>query len=129
MKKEQIIEVIEKLVEGISPVGDASVDSKIEENLKVFIEVFEDMHDTISSISYDNKDFHQASIKSSVALCDKALRGVVIDSEIYDELVEQNKERLEALENLVNQLELEYVGSRTDELAEAAKKVINNAKS
>jgi hypothetical protein len=124
MKKEQIVEIIEKLIGSIEPVGDASIDGKREENLKVFIGVFEDMLNTLDNISYENRDFHQVSIKNSVALCDKALRDAAIDSKPHEELMGGCIGALEMCQNIVMPTEQDLKAMK-ETLAE----IINNAKS
>ena len=39
MKAEQIIEVIDKLVGGITPIGETNYDNKVKENLNTMIEI------------------------------------------------------------------------------------------
>ena len=54
MTKEQIIEVIDKLVGGIAPIGESNYDSKAKKNLEVMIEITGHYVDEICEIAQNN---------------------------------------------------------------------------
>lgn len=80
MEAETIYEVLTNLIGKIEPAGDAAIDGTREENMKVFIEVFDKMHCEIDRIAFDYKDNHEASIKRIVGLCDYQLDKMGIES-------------------------------------------------
>lgn len=54
MKAEQIIEVVDKLVGGIVPIGETNYDNKVKENLNTMIEVVGHYVDEICEIAQMN---------------------------------------------------------------------------
>ena len=79
MTKEIVLEVIQKLIGNINPVADSAIDKKRFENLKLFIEVFDEMHTMIDDISYNWKERQYASVKPFVLACDKQLEKMGIN--------------------------------------------------
>jgi len=73
MTKEIVLEVIEKLIGKISPMADAAFDSDRLKNLKLFIEVFDEMHTMIDDIAYRHKDTKYGSVRPFVEECSKQL--------------------------------------------------------
>ena len=62
-------DVVKKLIGDIRPLGDASRDVKILENLKAMCELMDEIHTAIDSVAYDFKDDKQSSV---VACCEYA---------------------------------------------------------
>lgn len=62
-------DVVKKLIGEIRPVGDASRDPKILENLKAMCELHAEIHAAIDSVAYDFKNDKQGSVKT---VCDFA---------------------------------------------------------
>ena len=54
MKTEQIIEVIDKLIGGITPIGETNYDNKVKQNLNTMIEVVGHYVDEICEIAHMN---------------------------------------------------------------------------
>lgn len=54
MKAEQIIEVIDKLVGGITPIGESNYDNKVKENLNTMIEIVGHYVDELGEIAQMN---------------------------------------------------------------------------
>lgn len=81
MTKETILEVINKLIGNINPVADASIDRERIENLKLFIDVFDEMHTMIDDIPYRWKDTHYGSVKPFVDACNEQLDRMGIHGE------------------------------------------------
>ena len=73
MTKENIIEVITKLIGEINPVADAAIDYERLENLKLFTDVFIKMYVMIEDIAYRNEDTPYGSVKPFVELCNELL--------------------------------------------------------
>jgi len=73
MKKETVLEVLNKIIGEIKPVADYGIDTDRFENLKLFIEVFDEMHTMIDDIAYYNKDTKFGSVKPFVNECNKQL--------------------------------------------------------
>jgi hypothetical protein len=63
MTKEIVLEVIEKLIGKINPMADAAFDSDRLKNLKLFIEVCDEMNTMIDDIAYKHKDTKYGSVK------------------------------------------------------------------
>lgn len=72
MKKEQIIEVIDKLVGGITPIGETNYDNEAKNNLEVMIEIVGHYVDEICEIAQTNS--HMTSIQN----CQKIAEDFVI---------------------------------------------------
>lgn len=73
MNKEIVLEVIEKMIGNINPVADAAIDSERFENLKLFIDVFSEMHMKIDDIAYRWKDTRFGSVEPFVKACNDRL--------------------------------------------------------
>ena len=73
MDKENVLEVLKKLVGNINPVADSAIDRERFENLKLFLEVFEEMHTMIDDISHAWRDTPYGSVKPFVDACNKQL--------------------------------------------------------
>lgn len=73
MTKEIVLEVIQKLIGNINPVADASVDMERIENLKLFIDVFDEMHTMIDDITYRWRDTNYCSVTPFVNACNEQL--------------------------------------------------------
>ena len=54
MKAEQIIEVIDKLIGGIEPIGETNYDNKVKENLNTMVEVVGHYVDEICEVAQMN---------------------------------------------------------------------------
>ena len=54
MKTEQIIEVIDKLIGGITPIGETNYDNKVKQNLNTMIEVVGHYVDEICEVAQMN---------------------------------------------------------------------------
>lgn len=79
MNKETILEVINKLTGDIYPVAYSETDRERLENLKLFIEVFDEMHTMIDNIAYRWKDTNYGSIRPFVKACNDQLDKMGID--------------------------------------------------
>ena len=73
MTKEIVLEVIEKLIGNVNPVADSAIDYERFKNLKLFIDVFDEMHTVIDNIPYRWKDSNYNSVKPFVDACNKQL--------------------------------------------------------
>lgn len=62
-------DVVKKLIGDIRPIGDASRDVQILENLKAMCELMDEIHTAIDAVGYDFKDDKQNSV---VACCEYA---------------------------------------------------------
>jgi hypothetical protein len=85
MNKEQIIEVIDKLVGGITPIGETNYDVKAKKNLEVIIEIVGHYVDEICEIA--QKDSYMASIQECQKIAKYFIRGLKdayesLDSEV-----------------------------------------------
>lgn len=76
MDSDQILEVINKLVGEIDPVGDSHEDGKRTENLKTYLQIWDKMHTKIDDIAYRRKDRQEHSVKEMVKLCNLYLDNV-----------------------------------------------------
>lgn len=54
MKTEQIVEVIDKLIGGITPIGETNYDNKVKQNLNTMIEVVGHYVDEICEVAQMN---------------------------------------------------------------------------
>lgn len=63
METNQILEVIEKLVGKINPVGETNADDERFENLKKLCEITNELIIKIDYVSCENKDRHEYSMK------------------------------------------------------------------
>jgi len=82
MKVEQVIEVIDKLVGGITPIGETNCDNKAKENLNMIIEVVGHYVDEICEVA-QMSNYHQASIQRCQEIAEKFIRNL---PEIYESL-------------------------------------------
>lgn len=73
MTKETVLEVLNKIIGEIKPVADSGIDADRFENLKLFLDVFDEMHTMIDDIAYYNKDTKFGSVKPFVNECNKML--------------------------------------------------------
>lgn len=74
MKPEQIIEVIDKLVGGIKPIGETNYDNKVKYNLGVMIEVIGHYVDEICEIAQANS--YMASIQDCQKMAEDFIKGL-----------------------------------------------------
>jgi len=79
MKKETVLEVIQKIIGEIHPVADSAIDAKRIENLKLFIDVFDEMHTMIDDIAYKWKDTKYNSAKPFAEEYNKQLKRIGIN--------------------------------------------------
>lgn len=85
MTKEQIIEVIDKLVGGIVPIGESNYDAKAKKNLEVMIEIVGHYVDEICEIA--QMDSYMASIQNCQEIARDFVKGLKdayesLDSEV-----------------------------------------------
>lgn len=74
MNEEQIIEVIDKLVGGITPIGDSSYDAKAKKNLEAMIEIVGHYVDEIWEIAMTNS--YMDSVKDCQKIAEDFIRGL-----------------------------------------------------
>ena len=74
MKAEQIIEVIDKLVGGITPIGESNYDNKVKENLNIMIERVGHYVDELGEIAQMNS--YCASIQDCRAIARYFIKGL-----------------------------------------------------
>ena len=73
INKEYVMELLGKVIGEIRPCAVAAIDGKRIENLKLFIDVFDEMHTMIDDIPYRWKDTHYGSVKPFVDACNEQL--------------------------------------------------------
>ena len=83
MSSEQIIEVIDKLVGGITPIGETNYDNKAKENLNMMIEIVGHYIDDICEIA--QTDSYMASIQECQEIAKKFINGL---KDAYESLTE-----------------------------------------
>ena len=74
MKAEQIIEVVDKLVGGITPIGETIYDNKVKENLNAIIEIVGHYVDEICEVAQMNS--YCASIQDCRAIAREFVKGL-----------------------------------------------------
>lgn len=74
MSSEQIIEVIDKLVGGITPIGETNYDNKAKENLNMMIEIVGHYIDDICDIA--QTDSYMASIQECQQIAKDFINGL-----------------------------------------------------
>ena len=74
MKAEQIIEVIDKLIGEIKPIGETNYDNKVEENLNTMVEVVGHYVDKICEVAQMNS--YCASIKDCQEIARDFVKGL-----------------------------------------------------
>lgn len=74
MNSEQIIEVIDKLVGGITPIGETNYDNKAKENLNMMIEIVGHYVDDICEIA--QTDSYMASIQECQEIAKDFINGL-----------------------------------------------------
>ena len=74
---ENVYAVVKKLIGPINPVGDTTVDDERFENLKQFIDVFEDMLGDIRIVALSNHHRGEYSRKRAGDYCDSFLKKIV----------------------------------------------------
>ena len=74
MSSEQIIEVIDKLVGGITPIGETNYDDKTKENLNMMIEIVGHYVDDICEIALT--DSYMASIQECQKIAKDFINGL-----------------------------------------------------
>ncbi len=74
MKAEQIIEVIDRLVGGITPIGESNYDNKVKENLNTIIEIVGHYVDELGEIAQMNS--YCASIQDCRAIARYFIKGL-----------------------------------------------------
>lgn len=62
----ELIDIVDKLVGRIEPIGDTAIDNERFENLKVYCDLIERMIIKVDDIAYENKDNKLSSVKKSV---------------------------------------------------------------
>lgn len=82
MKAEQIIEVVDKLVGGITPIGETNYDNKAKENLNMMIEIVGHYVCEICEVA-QMSNYHQASIQRCQEIAQKFIRSL---PEVYESL-------------------------------------------
>lgn len=85
MTEAQIIEVIDKLVGGIVPIGESNYDAKAKKNLEMMIEITGHYVDEIYYIAQNHS--YMASIQDCQKIAEKFIRGLKdayesLDSEV-----------------------------------------------
>ena len=83
MRAEQIIEVIDKLVGGITPIGETNYDNKAKENLNMMIEIVGHYIDDICDIA--QTDSYMASIQECQEIAKDFINGL---KDAYESLPE-----------------------------------------
>jgi len=73
MTKEIVMELLHKVIGDINPCADSTIDRQRINNLKLFIDVFDEMHTMIDDISYRWKDTKYGSVKPFVEACNVQL--------------------------------------------------------
>lgn len=73
------IEIIEKLIGPIEPVGDSAIDEKRLGNIDEYLNLFDEMYGKLISIHMRNKGMHQHSIKEVVKCIETRLSGIKED--------------------------------------------------
>lgn len=81
MNKEQVIEVIDKLVGGITPIGETNYDVKAKKNLETMIEIVGHYVDEICEIAQTHS--YMASIQDFQKIAKDFIRGL---KDAYDSL-------------------------------------------
>ena len=71
-RAEQIIEVIDNLVGGITPIGESNYDEKAKENLNIMIEIIDHYIEEVCEIA--NMDNYQSSIQECKKIAEKFVR-------------------------------------------------------
>jgi len=74
MKPEQIIEVIDKLVGGITPIGETNYDNKAKNNLEIMIEIVGHYVDEICKIAEEKS--YMASIQTCQKIAEDFIKGL-----------------------------------------------------
>ncbi len=77
----EIYDVVKKLVGSIDPVGSSHIDKEAFENLKVMIQLMDDIHTDLDNILYENKNMHEQSIKDSIEYINKFFDSLGIPKE------------------------------------------------
>lgn len=85
MNKEQIIEVIDKLVGGITPIGETNYDNKAKKNLETMIEIVGHYIDKICEIA--ELDSYMTSVQECQKIAEDFIKGLKdayesLDSEV-----------------------------------------------
>lgn len=62
----EVIDIVDKLVGRIDPIGDTAIDNERFENLKVYCELIDTMVRNIDDIAYNNMNSELSSIKRTV---------------------------------------------------------------
>lgn len=81
INKDYVMKLHNKVIGNINPVADAAIDNKRFENLKLFIEVFDEMHTMIDEIHYKWKDTKYSSVQPFVKTCEEQFNrmGITIE--------------------------------------------------
>ena len=74
MEKEQIVEVIDKLVGEIKPIGESNYDDKVKENLNTMVEIVGHYVDEICEVAQMNS--YCASIQDCRAIAKDFINGL-----------------------------------------------------
>ena len=61
----ELIDIVDKLVGRIDPIGDTAIDNERFENLKVYCELIDTMVRNIDDIAYNNMNSELSSIKKA----------------------------------------------------------------
>ena len=73
MTKEIVMGLLHKVIGEIIPCADAAIDGKRIDNLKLFIDVFDEMHTMVDDIAYKWKDTKYGSVQPFVKACNDQL--------------------------------------------------------
>ena len=71
--KEIVMELLHKVIGEIRPCADSAIDGQRIGNLKLFIDVFDEMHTMIDDIPYEWKDTKYGSVQPFIKACDEQL--------------------------------------------------------
>lgn len=61
----ELIDIVDKLVGNIEPVGDTTIDNERFENLKVYCELINEMVRKVDDVTYNNRNSTLASVKKA----------------------------------------------------------------
>lgn len=61
----ELIDIVNKLIGNIEPIGDTSVDEERFENLKAYCELINEMVTQVDDVAYNNRNSNLASVKKS----------------------------------------------------------------
>lgn len=114
MKAEQIIEVIDKLVGEITPIGETNYDTKVKENLNIMTEIVGHYVDDICEIA--QTDSYMASIQECQKIAKDFVKGLRDAYESLDDMVqrENNMVKYEIAINTLDAMKKQFLGETRD---------------